>query len=48
MLKMIGLVAAASEVILRPPEGIFETKRFVGREATGGPPQELAALGIMV
>ena len=39
MLKMIGLVPEASKVILRP---FFETKRFVGHEATSGPPpQEL-------
>ena len=46
MLKIIGLVPEASEVILRPPKAVFETKRFVGRKVTGGPPQELAALGI--
>ena len=31
----------------RSLRGHFETKRFVGHEATGGPPQELAALGIL-
>ena len=42
MLKMIGLVPADSEVILRLPEAVFfETEGFVGREATGGPLQEL-------
>ena len=42
MLKMIGLVPEASEVILKAARGrFFETKRFVGREANGGPPQEL-------
>ena len=47
MQKMIGLVPAASEVTLRPPEAVcFLTEGFVGHEATGGPPQELAALGI--
>ena len=39
MLKMIGHFEAA--------RGRFsETEGFVRREATGGPPQELAALGI--
>ena len=42
MLKMIGLVSAVSEVILRAPEAVFfETEGFVDREATCGPPQEL-------
>ena len=42
MLKMIGLVPAASEVILRPSEAsFFETEDFVGCETTGGPLQEL-------
>ena len=41
ILKIIGLVAASSEVILRPFKysNVFYAR--ARREATGGPPQEL-------